>query len=181
LKTVTSTLYEGMFLIDAARAGSDWDGIISAIKKILEKFEAEIVSIKKWDDRKLAYDIKGQSRGVYILCYFRVDGQKISDIEKNVQLSEQIMRVLILNAEQMTEEDIQKDTPALKAEKEEQKTVEQASEQQTEEKQSSEEDSVEKQEVEQVEKAEEAEQSFEENNQDSQTSESDVAADEKDT
>ena len=26
--------YEGMFLVDSARAGSDWDGIIAAIKKI---------------------------------------------------------------------------------------------------------------------------------------------------
>jgi small subunit ribosomal protein S6 len=56
LETVTNQLYEGMFLVDVARAGSDWDGVISGIKKILEKAGAEIVSIRKWDDRKLAYD-----------------------------------------------------------------------------------------------------------------------------
>ncbi|MBN1974401.1 MAG: 30S ribosomal protein S6 [Sedimentisphaerales bacterium] len=118
METVTKQLYEGMFLIDVARAGSDWDGIIATITKILEKSEAEIVSIRKWDDRKLAYNIKGQSRGVYILCYFRVDGRKMQEIEKSLRLSEQIMRILILNAELLTQEDIEKDTPALKAEKE---------------------------------------------------------------
>jgi small subunit ribosomal protein S6 len=125
LETVLKkSLYEGMFLIDSAQAGANWDGIITAITKIMEKVKAEIVSIRKWDDRKLAYDIKGKSKGVYILCYFRADGGKIQEIEKNVQLSEQIMRVLILNAEHLTAEDIGKDTPAIKAEKEEQKTVE---------------------------------------------------------
>ena len=111
-------LYEGMFLVDSAEAGTDWDGVVGTIRKMLEKAKAEIVSIRKWDDRRLAYDIRGVSRGTYIICYFRVDGQKVQDIEKSVQLSERIMRVLILNAEHMTAEEIEKDTPAARAEME---------------------------------------------------------------
>jgi small subunit ribosomal protein S6 len=120
---VEKKLYEGMFLVDSADAASDWDGVNAVIKKILDKAEAEIVSIKKWDDRRLAYDIKGTSRGTYILCYFKAGGEKIQGIEKAVQLSEKIIRVLILSTEQMTKEDIEKDTPAIKAEKEKQKTT----------------------------------------------------------
>lgn len=120
---VEKKLYEGMFLVDSADAGSDWDGINTAIEKTLERAEAEIVSIRKWDDRKLAYDIKGTSRGTYILCYFKADGDKIQGIEKDVQLSEKIIRVLILSTEQMSKEDIEKDTPAVKAEKEKEKAL----------------------------------------------------------
>jgi small subunit ribosomal protein S6 len=115
-----------MFLVDSAEAGTDWDGVIASITRILERANAEIVSIRKWDDRRLAYDIRGVSRGTYILCYFRADGGKIQDIEKAVQLSEKIMRVLVLNAEHMTAEDIEKDTPAVKAEKQEPGTAEAA-------------------------------------------------------
>jgi len=120
---VEKKLYEGMFLVDSADAGSDWDGINSAIKKILERAEAEIVSIRKWDDRRLAYDIRSTSRGTYILCYFKADGQNIRGIEKAVQLSEKIIRVLILSTEQMSQEDIERDTPATKSEKEKEKTI----------------------------------------------------------
>jgi small subunit ribosomal protein S6 len=119
LETVTKNkLYEGMFLVDSSLAGADWDGTISAIKTILEKVKAEIVSIEKWDDRKLAYDIKGKSRGTYILSYFRVDGSRIKDIEHAVRLSEKIMRVLILSADNLSQEDIDKETPAMKQQKE---------------------------------------------------------------
>jgi small subunit ribosomal protein S6 len=122
LKTMTEKkLYEGMFLVDSARAASDWDGVNTAVRKMLEKAGAEIVSMRKWDDRKLAYDIRGVGRGTYILCYFKADGGKIQAIEKAVQLSERIIRVLILSTEQMSKEDIEKDTPAAKAEKEKQK------------------------------------------------------------
>ena len=116
MKTVVKRLYEGMFLVDSALAASDWDGVNDAIKTVLERSEAEIVSIRKWDECKLAYDIKGKSRGTYILAYFRVDGEKVASIERDAQLSEKIIRVLVLNAEHMTEADIEKDTPATAAE-----------------------------------------------------------------
>ena len=114
---VNRKLYEGMFLVDSAQA-ADWDGTTTTIKNILKKADAEIVDMKKWDDRRLAYEIDRKIRGTYILCYFKVDAEKIQDIEKAVQLSERIMRVLILSTDQMTAEDMAKDTPAEKARKE---------------------------------------------------------------
>jgi small subunit ribosomal protein S6 len=119
METVTKKkLYEGMFLVDSAQA-SDWDKVIATLEAVLEKADGEVVSIRKWDDRKLAYEINGKARGTYILCYFRANGRKIREVEKAVQLSEQIMRVLILCAESMSKEDIEKETPAMKAEKQE--------------------------------------------------------------
>jgi small subunit ribosomal protein S6 len=106
-----------MFLIDSAEAASDWDGVNKAIEKILDKAKAKVVSIKKWDERRLAYEINKKSRGTYILCYFEADSQNIHQIERDVQLSEKLLRVLILNAEAMSQEDINRETPAMLAEK----------------------------------------------------------------
>jgi small subunit ribosomal protein S6 len=103
-------LYEAMFLVDSAEAATDWDGIAAAIKNILEKAGSEIVSMRKWDERKLAYDIGGKSKGTYILCYFKAEGKRLRDIERDIQLSERIMRALILCAEHLTTEDIERDS-----------------------------------------------------------------------
>lgn len=141
MKTVAKNkLYEGMFLVDSAQTGADWEGVITTIRTILRKAEAEIVSLRKWDDRRLAYDINGKSRGTYILCYFKADGERIQEIEKAVQLSEQIMRVLILSAEHLTADDIEKDTPATKVEreKEKRKTAKEGTREETEDLQESE-------------------------------------------
>ncbi len=141
METVVRKLYEAMFLVDSAQA-QNWDAIITTITTILEKAEAEIVSTKKWDDRKLAYEINGKTRGTYVLCYFRADGERIRDIERDVQLSERIMRVLILSPETREKQDIesdlisqkdgemgtQKDTPAMQVEKEKQKAAQKAAE-----------------------------------------------------
>jgi small subunit ribosomal protein S6 len=102
-------LYEAMFLVDSAEATTDWDGITATIKNILEKEGAEIVLIRKWDERKLAYEIDGKSKGTYILCYFKAEGSKLRNIEKDIQLSERIMRALILCAEHRQAEVVERD------------------------------------------------------------------------
>ncbi|MBL7106941.1 MAG: 30S ribosomal protein S6 [Phycisphaerae bacterium] len=117
METVTKKTYEAMFLVDSVLAGSDWDGVMEAINKILDRAEAEVINIRKWDERRLAYPVEKKTRGTYILCYFRAGGEKVSKIERDVQLSEMIMRVLILNAEHFSDEDMDKDTPAIAAEK----------------------------------------------------------------
>ena len=117
METITKKLYEGMFLLDSALAVADWKGALKSITDLLEKSDAEVESVKKWDERTLAYEIQGKSRGTYILVYFRAEGPRIQEIERNVKLSEKIMRVLILSTESMSEEDLQKDTPAEVVEK----------------------------------------------------------------
>lgn len=116
MKTITKKLYEAMFLVDPAQAASDWDGVETLIRNIFKRSETEVVSIKKWGDRNLAYEVDGKSKGVYVLCYFKGDGKRNRDIERDVQLSEQIMRVLILCAEGRDVQDIEKDVSVVPAE-----------------------------------------------------------------
>jgi len=106
LETGVKKLYEVMFLIDSAEAAKDWDGIIELATKMLNKIDAQIITLKKWDERPLAYSIKRCTRGTYILSYFKADGRKITELERDVLLSERIMRALILRVDHLTEEEI---------------------------------------------------------------------------
>ena len=117
METAVMKLYEGLFLVDSADAAADWAGTTGVIEKVLSRADADVVSLKKWDERKLAYDMKGRSRGTYILAYFKCGPDKITAIERDVQLSEQIIRVMVLTTDRMGEDDIAKDTPAGVAEK----------------------------------------------------------------
>jgi len=98
-----------MFLVDSALATADWEGTLGIVENILKRAEAEVVAIRKWGERKLAYDIDHKTRGTYILAYFRAEGKRIGGIEKDVQLSEKILRVLILGTEKRPPELIEAD------------------------------------------------------------------------
>lgn len=129
MDTVVKRLYEAMFLVNSADAAADWDTVQANIKRVLDRSDAEIVVMKKWDERRLAYDIQKKSRGTYILTYFNAEPEKISAMERDVQLSEQIMRVLIIRADHIkSEEDMGKETPLMAAEKAEAEAVAKAEE-----------------------------------------------------
>lgn len=132
METVVNRLYEAMFLIDSALAASDWDGVNKAVKTILKKVKAELVSLRKWDERTLAYPVNKKVRGTYLLCYFRSGSDKIQTIEREVQLSDNIMRVLILKADHMTQEDLDKETPTDRLERLKQEALESAAKAQAE-------------------------------------------------
>lgn len=98
-------VYEAMFLANQAAASSFGD-LIAHINNLFERAGAEVVAMKKWDERRLAYEIDKQKRGVYILAYFTCPTDMVAHLERDVQISDQILRVLVTSAEHLTEEEI---------------------------------------------------------------------------
>jgi small subunit ribosomal protein S6 len=91
-----------MFLADGAKAGSEFPGLVRHIVGLLQREGAAIERIEKWSERKLAYKIHGVERGIYVLVYFRADTSRIQELRRSINLSEEIVRVLILAAEAMS-------------------------------------------------------------------------------
>ena len=102
--------YEGMFLLDAT--GADFEAASEPIRSILGRYGAEILACKPWEDRRLAFEIRGRKRGLYVLVYFKLDTSKVREIEHDCRLDERFLRALILRKDRLTQEQINADTPA---------------------------------------------------------------------
>ncbi len=99
--------YEAMFLVSQSEA-YDFGSIIEHIKDILEnRGKVDIIAMRKWDERRLAFEIKKQKRGVYFLIYFEADPVNIEQIERVCTISERIMRILITRADHLTREEME--------------------------------------------------------------------------
>jgi ribosomal protein S6 len=103
--------YEALFLINASYATGSWETAKGEVEHILHRANAEILHLRKWDERRLAYEIKGNKRGVYVLGYFKCEGPKVAGIERDVQLSENIIRVIILKADHLALKDVENMMP----------------------------------------------------------------------
>jgi len=105
MRIIPSVAYEAMLLFPQS-ANVDLKGTVEFIKDVLAKNNAEIISLKKWGDRQLAYPINKQKRGVYILVYFNAPTDKLASIDRAFNLSEQIMRHLITRADHLSVEEM---------------------------------------------------------------------------
>ena len=102
--------YEGMFLLDAGKG--TFEATVEPLQKILARSEVEVVIMKPWDELKLAYEIKDRKRGLYVLTYFKVDPAKVVEIEHECQLNENILRILLIRKDSISDEELGAETPA---------------------------------------------------------------------
>jgi len=100
--------YEAMFLLDNTAATADFEATAAHVDKILEKHGAEIVQKEKWDERRLAYEIKGHRRATYYLVYFRAEPTAITEVDQDVQLNEIILRHLVIALDEPIETHVQR-------------------------------------------------------------------------
>jgi small subunit ribosomal protein S6 len=96
---VPANVYEGMFILDTNRFARDQAGVSGQIPEMIEKLEGEMLASRLWEERRLAYPIDGHRKGTYWLTYFKIDSSKISDLTRQCQLSDSILRSLFLKVD----------------------------------------------------------------------------------
>ena len=89
-------VYECMFLLDTTKVAGDVPAVDKQLRGLLEKNHCEVLVSRPWDERRLAYPIKNQKKGLYYLTYFKSEGKNLPNIEHDCALSELILRMMIL-------------------------------------------------------------------------------------
>lgn len=98
--------YEAMFLFGTA-AAAEVEGSVDTIRQLVERHGGSILVCKKWDERKLTYEIEKQKRGLYVICYYSAPNTTNSLITRDVNLSDTLLRVLITDAGHLSQEEMQ--------------------------------------------------------------------------
>jgi small subunit ribosomal protein S6 len=92
-----SHTYECLFLLDSTKTSGNIDTAKGLLHANLEKYGAEVLASRPWDDRRLAYPIKGHKKGQYYLIFFKCDSLKMTEMEHDFRLSELILRHLLIH------------------------------------------------------------------------------------
>jgi small subunit ribosomal protein S6 len=93
------TVYEGMFILDPTKYSRDPAGATQQVADIITQNGGTILAARLWDERKLAYPIKGHKKGVYWLTYFRMEGGNLAAVERQCEITDDIIRKLVLGVE----------------------------------------------------------------------------------
>jgi small subunit ribosomal protein S6 len=92
-----ANVYECMFLLDPNKVANDVPNAAKVLHTLIERNKGEILASRPWDERRLAYPIKGHKKGQYYLTYFKTEGPNVSSMEKDFQLNELILRYMVIN------------------------------------------------------------------------------------
>ena len=89
-------VYENIVIINASLPDEEIDSAIAKIKEVVAGQGGQIVKTSIWGKRKLAYPLKHSLEGNYVLSKFELDPALSRELENNLQISDQILRHLLV-------------------------------------------------------------------------------------
>lgn len=91
-----TNVYEAMVIFDSNRYARERAGLPAEIEKTIKDGGGEVVVSRLWEERRLAYPINGQRKGTYWLYYFRGPSSMLTNLNRQWEIHEGILRHLVL-------------------------------------------------------------------------------------
>jgi small subunit ribosomal protein S6 len=80
--------------------GDAYAAVVDKFKGVLVDLNCEILKVEEWGERKLAYQIQKQSRGSYVLYYFKGGPEVVAEMERRMRIDDTVMRFLTVQREE---------------------------------------------------------------------------------
>ncbi|MCF2611737.1 MULTISPECIES: 30S ribosomal protein S6 [Fusobacterium] len=88
--------YEIMYIINPTVLEEGRDAVMAKVNEILTNAGATVAKTEKWGERKLAYPIDKKKTGFYVLVTLEMDGTNLVEVERRLNITEEVMRYIIV-------------------------------------------------------------------------------------
>ncbi|MCC6613620.1 MAG: 30S ribosomal protein S6 [Anaerolineae bacterium] len=93
--------YEVTFIVRIDVDEATLNGTVDQVRNWIEAEElGQVMKIDRWGRRKLAYEIDKQREGYFVLMESQIEPQAIKELERNINLSQNILRYLVVRNEE---------------------------------------------------------------------------------
>ncbi len=109
-KTKSSEIphYELLYIISNQFSEDEAKKIADKTKQSIEKRGGKITLSEDWGKKRFAYPIKNFHYGYYELLEFDIPGEKLNEIERELRMSNEVLRHQVVNKKVKTAEEIAK-------------------------------------------------------------------------
>lgn len=87
--------YEVAYIADPELDEEQLGALEQRVQSLIETAEGKLLNVDRWGKKKLAYKIGKRSEGYYIIMDVELPPQAGSSVERDLKLSEQVLRYLI--------------------------------------------------------------------------------------
>lgn len=91
--------YELVFIIKPEIENEDVTGVVEQVSQFVRSADGEVTSVDVWGRRVLAYPIGDYREGTYVSVQAKLPPAAIADLERNLKLSEELIRYLLVKVE----------------------------------------------------------------------------------
>ena len=97
------TKYESVLIARQDLGASQVNNIVSDMSKVIADQGGEVVRVDNWGLKNLAYRIKKNRKGYYVLLNISAPAQAIAEYERLLRVNEDIIRYMTVKVEDFSE------------------------------------------------------------------------------
>ncbi|MEP7160909.1 MAG: 30S ribosomal protein S6 [Dermatophilaceae bacterium] len=95
---MSTRAYEMMIIVDPDVDDRQVPATLERYLTVVKNAQGSVDNIDVWGRRRMAYDIKKKSEGIYVIVYFQSDSATAQEMDRQLGLSEVILRTKLLRA-----------------------------------------------------------------------------------
>ena len=88
--------YESIFILKSSILDEDVVGAIEKFQGIIQRHGGAVIASENMGKKKLAYEVKKETRGSYILSHFTGNGTTVFELERGYQLDEAVIKSMVV-------------------------------------------------------------------------------------
>ena len=96
-------LYEHIYLARQDISAQQVDALTARFKAVIESFGGKVEKVEYWGVKSLAYRIKKNRKGHYMLLNLDAPAAAVVEMERNMRINEDVLRLLTVRVETLEE------------------------------------------------------------------------------
>jgi small subunit ribosomal protein S6 len=92
--------YEAIYILRPDSTEEQVETTVNKYRQIVTNFGGTVEKIDRWERRKLAYEVKGFTEGIYIVMEFSGESRTETELSRNFRISEDQIRYMIVKRDE---------------------------------------------------------------------------------
>ena len=92
--------YETMFILSSEFTKEQIPEKVERFTTVITNGGGQIDKVTEWGKRRLAYEVKKQREGFYVLVHFTAEPDVVKELERIFRISEEVIRYLVVRLEE---------------------------------------------------------------------------------
>ncbi len=108
-------IYENIIIMNAAISDEEAEAAVTKIKDLVTSQGGEVLKVDVWGRRKLAYEIKKQKKGLYVLLIYKTPSATVKKLEDFYKVFDAVLKYMVVKLEKKQVQDLEKSEPVAEA------------------------------------------------------------------
>jgi small subunit ribosomal protein S6 len=92
--------YEVVYILDSSLPDEELQSLQERFAEVARTHGGQVQDVTQWERRRLAYQIKGQREGLYVIMNMTGEPTTLTEVDRTLRFTESVLRHMIIRSDE---------------------------------------------------------------------------------